>query len=232
MPALPVLFAALLAIIPLAGQAQQKTVLLELFTSQGCSSCPPADELLPHLAQVPGVLALALHVDYWDYLGWTDSFALPENTTRQRAYAKALRQQSIFTPQMVVQGSDVLIGHKAERILAAIRAHQALPDAVSIAIDRHGDMVVIALVPEVPIDGPSDVHLVSYVPADEVSIGGGENAGRDITYTHVVTGWRTVARWDGREPVALEVPAAPDDNAVVIVQRTKAGPVLAASKLP
>ena len=228
----PVLFAALLAALPLAAQAQERTVVLELFTSQGCASCPPADELLPHLAQVPGVLALALHVDYWDYLGWTDNFARPENTARQRAYARSLHQQSIYTPQMVVQGSDALIGHKADRILASIRAHQALPEPVSIAVERHGDMVVISLVPEAPIDGPSDVHLVSYMPSGEVSIASGENAGRDITYTHVVTGWQTIARWNGRDPVSLEVPAPPEDQAVVIVQRTKAGPVLAASALP
>lgn len=231
MPVLPALFAALFAMIPLSAHAQQRTVVLELFTSQGCASCPPADELLPHLAQVPGVLALALHVDYWDYLGWADSFALPENTARQRAYARSLHQKSIYTPQMVVQGSDAIIGHKADHILASIRAHQAQPAPVAIGIERRGDMLVISLVPEGAMDGPANVHLVTYMPTHDVSIDGGENAGHDLTYTHIVTGWSTIARWDGKAPVSIEH-AAPEDPAVVIVQKPKAGPIIAASRLP
>lgn len=231
MKALPALLAVILAMMPIAGQSQQRTVVVELFTSQGCSSCPPADDLLPHLAQLPGVLALSLHVDYWDYLGWEDSFALPEHTARQRAYARSLRQQSIYTPQMVIQGSDALIGHKADRILHSIRAHQALPDPVTITVRRRGEVLAISLVPEGTVAGLSDVRIVTYMPSNKVSIDAGENAGHDITYTHIVTGWKTIGRWDGKAPISLEHPA-PSEPAVVIVQGTKAGPILAASKLP
>ena len=110
--------------VPQDGRAQPAPVVVELFTSQGCSSCPPADALLAELAGAEGVIALALHVDYWDYLGWTDSFAAPKHTERQRAYAKAAKSRTIFTPQMVVQGSERLKGHDAERIRNRIEAHR------------------------------------------------------------------------------------------------------------
>ena len=101
----PHLLAVVLFLTPLGAWAQTP-VVLELFTSQGCSSCPPADALLAELAERPDIIALALHVDYWDYLGWKDSFGSPKYTARQRAYAKAARSRSVYTPEMVVQGED------------------------------------------------------------------------------------------------------------------------------
>ena len=120
---LPVLAALVfVAAAPLA-RAQGSPVVVELFTSQGCSSCPPADALLRKLAEEEDVIALALHVDYWDYLGWKDSFATPKFTARQRAYAKKARSRSIYTPQMVVQGEDRVVGNDAEMVLARISEH-------------------------------------------------------------------------------------------------------------
>lgn len=104
------LWAAASVVTAPAASADEKTVVVELFTSQGCSSCPPADALLAELDKSADVIALALHVDYWDYIGWKDSFADPENTERQRGYARAAKARSIFTPQMVIGGVDHVIG--------------------------------------------------------------------------------------------------------------------------
>src|SRR5690606_9121092 len=114
-------------------------VVVELFTSQGCSSCPPADALLSELAAQPGVIALALHVDYWDYLGWKDSFASPAFSARQKAYAKSFGRRSIFTPQMVVQGRQALVGHDAPSVLSAIAEGLTEQATVNLALRREGD---------------------------------------------------------------------------------------------
>jgi hypothetical protein len=223
---------ALMLLAPFGAQAQTTPVVLELFTSQGCSSCPPADALLAELAGRDDVIALALHVDYWDYLGWKDSFGSPAYTARQRAYAKAARLRSIFTPQMIVQGEDRVIGHAADEIEAKIAAHQAVPPAVELDLGRDGDTLSIELTPADPPTGPADVQVVRFVPAEEVAIGGGENAGRTITYTNIVTDWERVARWDGENPVKLTYDAPGDGPLAVIVQRTHMGPVVAAARTP
>ena len=110
------------SLAPAAVAQQAGPVVLELYTSQGCSSCPPADALFAHLAQRDDVIALALHVDYWDYLGWKDAFARPRHTARQKAYAKAARSRTIFTPEMIVQGEDRVKGHDAAAISVLIAA--------------------------------------------------------------------------------------------------------------
>lgn len=123
-------------VIPGAGRAQQNSVVLELYTSQGCSSCPPADALLPKLADMPGVIALSLHVDYWDYLGWRDSFGDVQYTKRQKAYAHALQHRPLFTPQMIVQGQDILVGHKEGKIMQAVDQFRSLPSPVNLKVER------------------------------------------------------------------------------------------------
>ncbi len=176
-------------------------MLVELFTSQGCSSCPPADRVLTELAGQPGVIALALHVDYWDYLGWKDDFASPEFTARQRAYAKAARSRTIFTPEMIVQGDDRLKGHDAEHIHKDIARQQQRPAQATLSLERKGDGLEIHLAPTGDAAvGPAEVYLVRFLPSADVSIGGGENAGRDLTYTNIVTDWDTIAHWDGAGP--------------------------------
>src|SRR5918996_4983900 len=126
MPLLPFLAALVLLAAPPLARAQTNPVVVELFTSQGCSSCPPADALLAELAGKDGVIALALHVDYWDYLGWADSFASPAFTARQRAYAKKAHSRTIYTPQMIVQGEDRLVGSDDEMVLARIKERSGL----------------------------------------------------------------------------------------------------------
>jgi hypothetical protein len=227
------LLAAVIALTPAVTRAGDAgPVVLELFTSQGCSSCPRADELLTRLADRSDVIALSLHVDYWDYLGWKDSFASPAYTARQRAYAKAARSRSVFTPEMIVQGEDQLVGHQAGEIDARIAAHLDRPAPVSLSVRRDGDTLVIGLEPNGPPLGSSVVELVRFTPSDVVAIKAGENAGKDITYTNVVTGWETIARWDGQSAVELRTETAGNGAVAVIVQRAHMGPVLAAARVP
>ena len=228
----PLAVVLLSLLLPQVGRAQTSPVVIELFTSQGCSSCPPADALFRELAEEPGVIALALHVDYWDYLGWRDSFGSPAFTARQKAYAKAAHSRRFYTPQMVVQGNERLVGHDAVRIVRSIAAHQALPAAVDLDVDLEEDLLNIRLTPNgVPV-GAADVHVVRYMPSSEVEIEAGENAGRTIDYTNIVTEWDTIARWDGREPVDLAYRLTGDEPVAVIVQGSRSGQVYSAASLP
>lgn len=228
-----VLLCVVLLNLPAPLRAQSNAVVLELFTSQGCSSCPPADALLSELASRPGVVALALHVDYWDYLGWKDSFGHAAFTARQRAYAKWDDRRSVYTPQMVVQGQQMFIGHDAAGIERSIDAFGKLPPVVDLTIERRGDLLAIGLTPREPLRRAVDIHVVRFIPTHDVSIEAGENAGRNITYSSIVTDWETVARWDGASPVeVLYDDGGSDKPLAVIVQRAGIGPVLTAAKLP
>jgi hypothetical protein len=229
---LPSFLAAVALLVPLAVPAQETPVVLELFTSQGCSSCPPADALLAEFAGREGVIALALHVDYWDYLGWKDEFARPGNTARQKAYAKAARSRSIFTPQMVVQGADRVKGHDAEGIAEEIDRVRMRPPLVELELEREGDVLRIHVAPLAGEPGPADIHLVRFRPSEEVAIEGGENAGRTVAYTNIVTDWETIARWEGNAPVDMRYEGLEEGPVAVIVQRTHMGPVLTAGTAP
>jgi hypothetical protein len=226
--------AMLVALLPGAVRAQPAPVVVELFTSQGCSSCPPADALLAELAAQPGVIALALHVDYWDYLGWKDSFASPAFSARQKAYAKSFGRRSIFTPQMVVQGREALVGHDAPGVLRAIAEGMTEQAPINLALRREGGVLTISLSPRDAPVGAAEVHVVGVIPSHEVSIEGGENAGHRILYSNIVASWDTVATWDGTTAVELRYEGL--DGAatpvVVIVQRGRIGPVLSAASLP
>lgn len=215
-----------------ACRAQTTPVVLELFTSQGCSSCPPADALMTRFSTVEGVIALALHVDYWDYLGWTDSFGKPEHTRRQQAYAKAVHSRTIYTPQMIIQGDDRVKGHDADSILAEIAEEQAKAPEATLALERDGDSLTIDIAPTEGAVGPADIHLVNFIPSQDVTIEGGENAGQQVIYTNIVTNWRTIGRWDGKAPVEMRFEGAGDGSVAVIVQQLKMGPILTAGELP
>ena len=139
--------------LPNGGLAQQaadrasQPVVVELFTSQGCSSCPPADALLAELIEQPDIIALSMHVDYWDYLGWRDRYASPAMTQRQRDYQAAHGARSIYTPQMIVQGREAVIGHRRADVAAAIAAQRAVPPAVDIRLMQTDGQVMVEIVP-------------------------------------------------------------------------------------
>lgn len=215
-------------------------VLVELFTSQGCSSCPPADTLLAELAARPDVMTLTWHVDYWDYLGWPDGFARPEFTQRQKAYARVTGERALYTPQIVVGGMDTLIDLGPASLDALVDSHQSDPAPISVRAVREDGRVTIELAPGPRPTGAATVDLVRFLPTREVAIGGGENSGRVMTYRNVVVSLERLAVWDGRGPLRLTVTpgagapqALPDDtrHAVLVQQMARGrslGPVLAA----
>jgi hypothetical protein len=235
---LRVLLALALA-APTAAASGETPMVVELFTSQGCSSCPPADSLIGELADRPGVIALSLAVDYWDYLGWKDTLAQPGNSARQRAYAESLSSRRLFTPQVVVNGRESAPGHDRAAIEHALRSARALARAaVPVRVSAQaGDGRI-----EVAVGGAEDriqrgeVWALGVQRRVKVDIGRGENAGRTATYRNVVRVMTKIATWTGR-PVAVSLDAAQWPNAgcdlVVVLVNDMAdgrlGPVIGAA---
>lgn len=213
------------------GWAQSSPVVVELYTSQGCSSCPPADAVLAELATRDDVIALALHVDYWDYIGWKDSFAQPAFSARQQNYASFSGERVVYTPQMMIGGLDSVVGSDAMALMDGIAAHQGVEPAVRLGLTRHGDMLSITAQVVAHIDGPMIVQLVRYLPDQTVNITHGENAGRSIRYVNVVTSLETLRNWDGAAPLAIDMPLTGSDPTVVIVQKAGPGLIVAAARL-
>lgn len=213
--------------------AGRQPVVVELYTSQGCAACPPAEAMHAELSREPGVLVLSLHVDYWDYLGWKDTFGQAGHSERQRAYGKAHKARSIFTPQSIVQGAEILIGHDEEGIRARIAAHAAQPEAVALAVTRSAGRLAIRLAPRGRPVGEAVVQVVEFMPSASVSIEAGENAGQTHHYVNVVTAWVTIGRWDGSGEAEFSHPMAPAAGPrehAVIVQAPRHGPILAAAQ--
>ncbi|QJF51542.1 DUF1223 domain-containing protein [Roseobacter ponti] len=223
------IFAGALFISPL--QAQDAPVVVELYTSQGCSSCPPADDLFHQIAGRDDVIALALHVDYWDYIGWKDQFADPRNAQRQRAYATAAGRRSIYTPEMIVNGLTDIIGAKPMQLSEAIAAHKAQPAPVLVSLRRNGESVQISAEAKQPPTGALIVQMVRYVPEREADITRGENAGRRIVYSNVTQDWKILGEWDGRAPLDIEAPAPGAEAVVVLIQEKGMGPIVGAAQL-
>ncbi|MEB8388068.1 DUF1223 domain-containing protein [Rhodobacteraceae bacterium KMM 6894] len=211
----------------LAGDGQ-RPVVVELFTSQGCSSCPPADALLHDLAARDDVIALALHVDYWDYIGWKDVFGKPANTKRQNGYAKAGKRRMVYTPQMIVNGQQDVVGNRPKDVSALISRHMGQPKTVDLAVTRNGGEITISAR---SLNGASPliVQMVRFVPYSEVAITRGENAGHTFAYANVVTDLVELTRWDRTAPLILKVDAPGDAQIAVILQRPGFGQIEAAA---
>ncbi len=220
---------------PAQTQAQDDPVVVELYTSQGCSSCPPADALLAELAGRDDVIALALHVDYWDYIGWKDVFGQPAFTQRQKGYARAAGHRTIYTPQMVVDGQDHVVGFKPMHLAELIEAHGDAAPRIALRMTRDGDALRIRAeaLADLAEDLPSEVQvqLVRYQPERVVEIRSGENAGRKIAYANIVTEWTSLGGWTTARPLELDIDVTGDAPCVVIVQEPGQGAILAAARL-
>ena len=192
----------------------EPVVVVELFTSQGCASCPPADEFLEALVKDPRVIPLSLHVDYWDYIGWEDSFADPKFTARQKAYARANGSRMIYTPQMIVDGEERVEGYAPDELAVHLGEHLAQPAQVVLSVQRKGDVLVIRAEADPPLTAPVRVQLVRYRPEETVEIQRGENAGKVITYRNIVTSWDNLGDWPGTAPLELSAPVQGADPAV------------------
>ncbi len=209
--------------------AADSPVVVELYTSQGCSSCPPADAFLHDLAKRDDVIALALHVDYWDYIGWKDSFAQPQFTARQHAYAAAAAATTVYTPQMVINGQAHVIGSRPTQVMGAIEAQRNAGSRIDLSVTRDGGHVEIGA--DAGRDGDYVVQLVRYTPEQAVDIRRGENAGRQLNYAHIVHSWDVIGRWDGTAALNIRAEAAGDDPVVVIIQQARNGPIVGAAEL-
>lgn len=228
------LIAALVMTGPLSGAARaDPRAVIELFTSQGCSSCPPADALLAEIARDPDIIALSLPVDYWDRLGWKDTFAEHAFTERQVAYADVRGDGKVYTPQAVVNGQQHVVGSSRGGIDAAV-ADTAASLSVPLRVARRGDELVVS-VGAGPGTTNGKVVLMPLIGARDVSVGHGENARRTLTYTNIVRDIVPIADWTG---TALErtVPAAQFkdyDGIVAILQKgspRKPGAILGAAR--
>ena len=209
----------------------QQGVVVELYTSQGCSSCPPADDHFASFVQTPGVIALALHVDYWDYIGWTDTFASPKYTKRQKAYAHAEGSKMIYTPQVIVNGTERVVGNQAASVESAIKQSVALTSPVTLTLVRQGDKVVIHAEARQPLRDGTRIQLVRYTPEKTVQIERGENAGRAVTYHNIVTSWEDIGAWTGDQPLDMSTKAVGGAPIVVIIQTDGPSTILAAARI-
>ncbi|HEY4125655.1 MAG TPA: DUF1223 domain-containing protein [Rhizomicrobium sp.] len=219
-----------------AQAGDERPIVVELYTSQGCSSCPPADALLGQLTAKPGVLAMSLPITYWDMLGWKDTLASPANTARQKAYAKAMGRGGIYTPQIIVDGLTDVVGSSDARVKSAITARAGDMTAVPILLKPDGHQVHVSIGAGNPKLGkPADatVWVFHILSSSTVAIGRGENEGHTMTYRNVVRDLKPVGKWKG-EALALDLPRhdaadPPHDTLAVVVQQGGYGRVIGAA---
>lgn len=233
----PLLICISLAFGALSGGAAQAydirtgaEAVVELFTSQGCSRCPEADAYLSEMAQRGDVVPLAYHVDYWDYAGWEDTFALPANTQLQKAYASSWGKNRIYTPQMVINGARGVVGSQHDEV------ETALADA-ALALDFE---LVLEADDTARITAPADeslstaiVWLVPFKAMAEVPVERGENSGLTLTYSHIVTGRQPIGMWSPQTGADITIPLAEalgdNDGAAILIQEKNGdlpGPIL------
>ncbi|MBT7487757.1 MAG: DUF1223 domain-containing protein [Rhodospirillales bacterium] len=232
---LTVLFAAFLLLTPFSAQAAEKTLtVVELFTSQGCSSCPPADSYVGELAKRDDVLALSFHVDYWDYIGWKDPFANPQHTVRQRRYSRQMNLSYVYTPQVVIQGSEQAVGSNIADINKKIAKTQR-NDSVPVTIKQKSGGDVQISVEAFKDQGSAEIYLIGFDNSHSTDIRRGENSGRKLYNYNVVRGMRRIGTWSGK---AVTIPASvlnlaknKPDNCAVIVQSKRTGKIIGAAKI-
>ena len=230
--------AAILAGCTTAFAGERNRAFIELFTSQGCSSCPPADALLSELQHDPDLITVSLPVDYWDYIGWKDTLAQPDFSKRQKAYAMARGDNHVYTPQVVVNGITHVVGSDRGEILAAAKSAFGEKGAMSLplSVQPDGDRLVVDA-GEAILESAKwgALWLMHIAHSRTVAIGRGENTGKTITYTNIVRDIRKVGDWNGHA-TRYEIPAAdlktPDSDGYALVLQAsnggKIGPVLAA----
>jgi hypothetical protein len=235
--ALGLLLAALtLAVSPAAVAGGKRPVVVELFTSQGCSSCPPADAILARLADRKDVLALTLPVTYWDMLGWKDTLASEGNTRRQKAYAAAMGRGGVYTPQMIIDGVNDIVGSREQQIDGTIIAREN--DMVAIPVELHLSHTELQIKVGTADAGPNPnatIWLFHILGRASVAVGTGENSGHTLAYRNIVRDIKAVGMWKG-QPISLDLPRAemtnaPHDAIAVVVQQNGYGRVLGAAEI-
>ncbi|MDZ7823868.1 MAG: DUF1223 domain-containing protein [Ahrensia sp.] len=244
----PFVFAFTLAALPsgsiFAQEASKPLIgVVELYTSQGCSSCPPADAALETLIDRGDILGLAFHVPYWDYLGWKDTLATPEHEVRQRSYAQSFRAQSVYTPQAVINGREHLVGSRAGEIATKLAYHSNQNTGLTVPVQmmKKGDRIHVTVSEDTGFTG-QDVKLVMvyYNKQIDVEIKRGENTGKNISYRNAVTATHSIGMWSGKK-MEIEIPYAElatknANGGAVLLQAVSAnglpGAILGAAILP
>jgi hypothetical protein len=236
--------AAVLAVIAYLAQGAAEPpkpaslAVLELFTSQGCSSCPPADALLAELGKQPGLIALSYSVDYWNYLGWHDTLSSPANSERQREYARTRGDGSVYTPQMVVDGMLHVNGSNEAAIEMAVRNASGRLQDVRVPVAMHPEngtlLIDVGAAPEASQQRSATVWLAIAKELETVSITRGENRGKRLSYYHPVRELTPIGMWKG-EPMTLKLPLREfklmgGDYLVALLQMENGGPILGAAQ--
>ena len=205
-----------------SSQARAETRgVIELFTSQGCSSCPPADKLMGEFIRDPSLVAFSLPVDYWDSLGWKDTLADPRNSERQRAYARTRGDRGVYTPQMVINGNAHVVGSDKAAIQGALGANANLSVPVNVAVSGGSLSVTVSAG-----KGAGEVWVYALAKEVPVAVGRGENRGRTVTYHNVARRWQKLGDWNGKAanwtvPVS-QLSGGGADSAAVVVQNGSA----------
>ena len=222
-----------------AAGAARAPVFVELFTSQGCSSCPPADKFMGELVDRPGVVAVTMNVDYWNYLGWRDTLSQASFTRRQKEYAARRGDGQVYTPQMVINGRSHVVGSHKSQVLDEISRQAAIPDRYFVPIElsaRGNELdVMVGGGPTDRIIQASTVWVMSVQPQVTVKIDRGENTGQTITYYNVVRQMAPAGMWKG-EPVRLSLPRTQivdgqSSMCVAVLQGDNGGVVLGCGKM-
>lgn len=217
-----------------ANSVATSPVVVELFTSQGCSSCPPADRLLSSMARAPNIVALSFPIDYWDFIGWRDTLASPAFTARQKAYAAARGDGRVYTPQVIIDGLSDAVGSDAAQIEHVIKSTHGRDGALTVPIhlvEMHGMLHIdIGGGPETA----AGVYVIRVAKSRTVMIGRGENSGRSVTYTNVVRAIHKIGEWTGKATsYDLTELKGDDEGYVVLLQKGPSdspGVILAAAK--
>jgi len=234
-PGLRILTAALLTAIAPAVAQEKAPIVVELLTSQGCSSCPPANEYFAELVRRPDTVALSFHVDYWNYLGWVDPFSSKKATYRQKTYAMTLRQVGVFMPKIVIQGRRGEVGSDRRAVDAAIRDMQKTKPFVSVALEKLAANRVRAAIGAATEAKGAEIWIYLFDRRQSTKIDRGENQGRTLVHHNVVRDWRKIGDHGGEK---MELTAATVDEkgqkrngVAVVVQQAKVGPIWGAAIL-
>jgi hypothetical protein len=214
-----------------AASTPSRPVVLELFTSQGCSSCPPAEAYLGQLSTRPDVIALAFHVDYWDDQGWRDRFALHQSVERQDIYARNLHRPTVYTPQLVIDGRVDAIGADSRAVANAL---QEARSNVPLTVSLHNAALVVDISAQ-PQSTACDVWLVPYLRHARSAISRGENAGRNLEEFNIVREVRALGAWNGAaQAFTIPVASLPADSTdvAVLIQPKGQGPIIGAAAQP
>src|SRR5437660_5102214 len=206
-------------------QAGERLIVVELFTSEGCSSCPPADALLAELAGRPDALALSFHVDYWDRLGWKDPFSSPEATRRQHGYADLLGLATVYTPQMVVDGRWQAVGSDRSEVEQALGSARRSRDGVPLALVIDHGRAQITLGSGGGDGVAADLLLIGFDRRHVTAVAGGENGGRTLSHVDVVRSIEEIGQFDGGSR-SFEVPIRSSSDRVAAILQARDGRVL------